>query len=48
MEMERWEPWREFEELQRRLNQMLDEFFGGHLVEQLPGRPAPLMTVGVA
>lgn len=39
-EIERREPWREFARLQRRLNDMLDEFFEGLPASQLPKRPA--------
>ena len=39
-ELERWEPWREFAELQRRLNGMLDEFFDGLPMRRLPRRPS--------
>lgn len=39
MEMERWEPWREFERLQRRLCEMLDEFFAGSHMQALPRKP---------
>jgi len=40
MEIERWEPWREFEELLRRFNDMLDEFFGSSLMVNMPRRPS--------
>ena len=36
----RWEPWREFAELQRRFNMMLDEFFDSHFGRGEAGPPA--------
>ena len=46
-DIERWEPWREFAQLQRRLNEMLDEFFGGQNMRILPRRPdfSPLIDM---
>jgi HSP20 family protein len=40
MEIERWEPWREFEELLRRFNEMMDEFFSSSLMVNMPRRPS--------
>ena len=40
MEIERWEPWREFEELLKRFNEMMDEFFGSSLMLNMPRKPS--------
>jgi HSP20 family protein len=40
MEIERWEPWREFEELLQRFNEMMDEFFDSSLMLNMPRKPS--------
>ena len=39
-DIERWEPWREFADLQRRIGEMLDEFFGGLHIESMAKAPS--------
>jgi HSP20 family protein len=39
IEIERWEPWHEFAKLQKRLMDMLEEFFSRAPMAQLPRKP---------